>query len=114
MSGQTYYSPPREQLVNVLKTKTISPNFKKASLLVGILGLLPFVIGIFTGNARAWQAFHVNWLFFTGLAGGSLALTAVYKLANAKWAGLIQRFAQPAAAFLPVSLVGLLAIFTAG
>ena len=87
----------------------------RLGILLTVIGVVLFAITLFgEGHERGWQAFHVNWLFFTGLAGGSVALTAVYKLANAKWAGLILRFAQPAAAFLPVSLIGLLAIFTVG
>ena len=87
----------------------------RLGILLTLIGVVLFVIALVgEGHERGWQAFHLNWLFFTGLAGGSVALTAVYKLANAKWAGLILRFAQPAAAFLPVSLIGLLVIFTAG
>ncbi|MGI9041445.1 MAG: hypothetical protein ACR2HK_10200 [Gemmatimonadales bacterium] len=80
-----------------------------------ILGLILF-IGALTGGAadRAWQLFHVNWIFFTGLAGGSVAFTAVQKITNAKWSGLIIRFAEASVAFLPVSLIGLVLIFTAG
>ena len=63
---------------------------------------------------RAWQLFHVNWLYFTGLAGGSVAITAVHKIAKAKWSGVVLRFAQAAVAFFPVSLLGLILIFTVG
>jgi hypothetical protein len=63
---------------------------------------------------RAWQLFHVNWLYFTGLSAGSVAFVAVQKITNAKWSGLIIRFAEAAVAFLPVSLIGLVLIFTAG
>lgn len=87
----------------------------RTGILLSVLGLVLFIVALTgAGAVRAWQAFHVNWLFFTGLAGGSVALTAVYKLANAKWAGLVLRFAQAAGAFLPISLLGLIAIFTVG
>jgi hypothetical protein len=80
-----------------------------------ILGLLFFVHSLATGNAdRAWQLFHVNWIYFTGLAAGSVAFAAVQKITNAKWSGLIIRFAEAPVAFMPVSLVGLVLIFTAG
>jgi hypothetical protein len=65
-------------------------------------------------GARAWPLFQANWLFFTGITGGSLALTAVHKLANAKWSGLILRFSQATVFFAVVSLLGLVAIFTVG
>ncbi len=79
------------------------------------LGLILFVLAL-TGDdaARAWQLFHVNWLYFTGLAGGSVAFVAVQKITNAKWSGLVIRFAEASVAFLPVSLIGLLLIFTLG
>jgi hypothetical protein len=63
---------------------------------------------------RAWQLFHVNWLFFTSLSGGSLALVAVHKLANAKWSGVIIRLAAANLFFTVVSILGLVAIFTVG
>jgi hypothetical protein len=64
--------------------------------------------------ARTWQLFQVNWVYFTGLAGGSVALAAVHKVANARWSGLVIRFAEASVAFLPVSLLGLVLIFTVG
>jgi hypothetical protein len=80
-----------------------------------ILGLILFIGALRAGNAdRAWQLFHVNWLYFTGLAGGSVAFVAVQKITNAKWSGMIIRFASASAAFLPVSLIALLLIFGAG
>jgi hypothetical protein len=79
------------------------------------LGLILF-IGALTGDAadRAWQLFHVNWLYFTGLAGGSVAFAAVQKVTNAKWSGLVIRFAEASWAFLPISLIALVFIFTVG
>jgi hypothetical protein len=105
----------RERLVEHGITPGRYRGMFRLGVLLTVLGVVLFTLAaVGNGHDRAWQAFHVNWLFFTGLAGGSVALTAVYKLANAKWAGLVLRFAQPAAAFLPVSLIGLIAIFTAG
>ncbi len=80
-----------------------------------ILGLILFFLALRGGDAdRAWQMFHVNWLYFTGLAGGSVAFVAVQKIANAKWSGMIIRFASASVAFLPVSFVAVLLIFGAG
>jgi hypothetical protein len=84
---------------------------------LAILGLILFIVSV-TGEAasavRAWQLFHVNWIYFTGLAGGSVAFAAVQKVTNAKWSGLIIRFAEAAVVFLPISLIGLVLIFTLG
>ncbi|HEX3275294.1 MAG TPA: hypothetical protein VHR43_10595 [Gemmatimonadales bacterium] len=82
---------------------------------LSILGLLLILMSLGAGQSvRVWQMIHVNWLYFTGLAGGSVALVAVLKISNAKWAGMIVRFASASAAFLPVSLVMLVLIFTVG
>lgn len=84
---------------------------------LAILGTILFVQSLLADPAsaqRAWQLFHVNWVYFTGLAGGSIAFAAVQKVTNAKWSGLIIRFAEAAVAFLPISLIGLILIFTVG
>jgi hypothetical protein len=84
---------------------------------LAILGLILFVRSLMAEPAsaqRAWQLFHVNWVYFTGLAGGSVAFAAVQKVTNAKWSGLMIRFAEASVAFLPISVIGLVLIFTAG
>jgi len=82
---------------------------------LAVLGLILFVTALRSDAApRAWQLFHVNWLYFTGLAGGSVAFVAVQKITNAKWSGLVIRFAEASVAFLPVSLLGLVLTFTLG
>lgn len=82
---------------------------------LAVIGFGLFAMSLGGENAdRAWQLFHVNWLFFTGLAGGSLALSAVHKTVRAKWSGVILRFAEAAGAFLPFSILGMILIFTVG
>ena len=82
---------------------------------LAILGLILMVLALGSDAApRVWQLFHVNWLYFTGLAGGSIAFAAVQKITNARWSGLVIRFAEASVAFLPISLLGLVLIFTVG
>ena len=89
--------------------------FLVGGALLAVTGFALFAMSLSgEGADRAWQLFHVNWLFFTGLAGGSLALSAVHKTVRAKWSGVILRFAEAAGAFLPVSILGMLLIFTVG
>lgn len=83
--------------------------------LLALAGLALFALALSGGQSdRAWQLFHVNWLYFTGLAGGSVAIAAVHKIVKAKWSGVVLRFAEAAVAFFPVSLIGLVLIFTLG
>jgi hypothetical protein len=82
-----------------------------------ILGIILFVRALLANAEsadRAWQVFHVNWIYFTSLATGGVAFAAVQKVTNAKWSGMIIRFAEALVAFLPVSLIGLVLIFTVG
>jgi hypothetical protein len=82
---------------------------------LAVLGLLFILMAAGAGQGvRVWQLVHVNWLYFTGLAAGSVAFVAVQKITNAKWSGMIIRFASASVAFLPVSLVTLILLFTAG
>jgi hypothetical protein len=83
--------------------------------LLALAGAALFALSLSGGAAdRAWQLFHVNWLYFTGLAGGSVALAAVHKIVKARWSGVVLRFAEAAVAFFPISLLGLVLIFTLG
>jgi hypothetical protein len=84
---------------------------------LAFLGLFLFVQSLLAGPAladRAWQLFHVNWIYFSGLSAGGVAFVAVQKISKAKWSGMIIRFAEALVAFLPISLIGLVLIFTAG
>lgn len=85
-------------------------------LALTLAGLILFLVSLNGEDAdRAWHLFHVNWVYFTGLTAGSFAFVAVQKITNAKWSGLIIRFAEAAPFFFfPVSLIGFLIIFTVG
>jgi hypothetical protein len=77
-----------------------------AGAIAAALGAIVF-LGTLTGGqpARAWQAYHVNFMFWTGLAQGMVVFAATQKLAKGHWSGLVIRFAESAAAFLVMALV---------
>ena len=114
MSGQHHYSPPREQLVAVLRTKTMPDALKKGGLIVGVLGMILFAVGAATGEARAWQAFLMNWLFFTTIASAAVMFAAVQRIVTARWSRGVLRFLEGFVAFLPIAAVGLLVIVFGG
>lgn len=52
-----------------------------------------------------WQAYLVNFLFWSGLAQGSVVLVAVLNLTNAGWGKSHVKLAEYAVGFLPVCIV---------
>jgi hypothetical protein len=71
-----------------------------ACLLVGISG---FLFGLRTAPLRAWQAYLVNFLFFSGLAAAGVIFGAAVQIAKGHWGKSLHRIAQGFGAFLPAS-----------
>lgn len=70
------------------------------------LGGAAFLLLLARGEAaRVWQSWHVNFMFWTGLAQGLVVFAATQKLAKGHWSGVVIRLAEAAVAFLFVSLV---------
>lgn len=83
-------------------------------LIVLAFGVLIFVWQISTENpGRAWQAFLVNLLFFSGIAQTGPVLAAIYYLTEARWGLPVIRLSVGLGLFLPISLL-LFAILFAG
>lgn len=54
---------------------------------------------------RAWLAYHVNFLFWTGLAYGAVLFVAMLNITGAAWGRPMKRLAEGFAAYLPVSFL---------
>ncbi len=67
------------------------------------LGVLAFGLGIWISPQRAWQAYLVNWLFWSGVALSGITFAAILHLVNAQWAGSLRGLAEAMAAWLPIS-----------
>ena len=79
--------------------------------LVG-LGVLTFFLGLASDAATAWRAFHVNYLYFGGIAQGGVVIAAIFVIVGARWPGPVRRFAEGLAAWVPVTLLlGIVGIF---
>ena len=99
---------PSRQEIAALMTRPVAPRLKQVSLLLAILGVVIFIVGAATGQERAWQAWHVNWLFFTVIASAGVMLSAVQRITTARWSRAVIRLTEAQVAFLPVALVMLL------
>ncbi len=69
-----------------------------------VLGLLGFVVILLSDNAnRAWRVYHLNWLYWTGLAQAGVLFSAVTTVAKGRWSAPIRRLGEASVAFLPIS-----------
>ena len=69
------------------------------------VGVLAFLGGLASDAATAWRAYHVNFLFFAGLAQGGLVIAAIFVIVGARWPGPVRRIAEGLAAWVPITLV---------
>jgi len=75
------------------------------------LGILGFVAGLAMAPQRAWQAYLVNFLFFSGLAAAGVIFGAAMQIAKGHWGKTMHRIPQGFGAFLPLSYVLFLILF---
>ena len=113
MSGHEAHIPSREEVVALI-TRPIPKRLATLSLILAIVGFAIFFIGVFTGNARAWQAYHVNWLFFTTLSSAGVAIAAAQRITTARWSRPTVRIIEGFVAWLPVAFVLLLVTVIGG
>ncbi len=95
---------PRSELVQKAR-QFPARAFTLWGALLALVGGGAFLWVLAVGGApRAWQAWHVNFMFWTGLAQALVVFAATQKLAKGHWSGLVIRLAEAAAAFLWLSL----------
>ncbi|PYP42155.1 MAG: hypothetical protein DMD42_12485, partial [Gemmatimonadetes bacterium] len=95
---------PRSELVQKAR-QFPARAFALWGALLAVAGGAVFFWVFAAGEApRGWQAWHVNFMFWTGLAQALVVFAATQKLAKGHWSGLVIRLAEAAAAFLWVSL----------
>jgi hypothetical protein len=113
MSDHDIHTPTREEIVACI-TRPIPKRVGTLSLILAVVGFAIFIIGVVTGNARAWQAYHVNWLFFTTFSSAAVAFAAAQRITTARWSRPTIRFMEGFVAWLPIAFVLLLLTIVAG
>ena len=63
------------------------------ALLVAAGAVAFFFLIAGAGEARAWQIFLVNFLFWSGIAIAGAALAAIFQVTKARWAKPVKRVA---------------------
>ena len=107
MSAHEAHIPSREEVIQVI-TRPIPKRLATASVVLAIIGFAIFLFGAFTGNPRAWQAYHVNWLFFTTFSSAAVAISAAQRITTARWSRPTIRILEGFVAWLPVAFILLL------
>jgi hypothetical protein len=75
-------------------------------VLLALVGTAGFFFGVFGPDPlRTWQAYLVNFLFWTGLSFGAVLFVAVLNMCGATWGRPLKRLAESFAAYLPVGFV---------
>ncbi len=75
------------------------------SLVLVLVGAAAFLMALSSDADRAWQAYIVNWLFFTKIAMGAVAFTAATYITKAKWNWSVRRISLSPVSFLPISFL---------
>ena len=57
------------------------------------LGGACFLYGLATDPATAWRSFHVNTLYFGGIAQGGILIACIFTIVGARWPGPVRRIA---------------------
>lgn len=86
------------------------PPYKVLSSLV-LAGAAGFAVFWFRNPERAWQAYLINFLFWSALCQGGLLFSMVMHLTKAKWSGPVQNLSEAFASFFPVSFLLFLFLF---
>lgn len=70
------------------------------------IGVIAFAGSLALGQTeRAWQAFLLNFLFWTGIAQCGIVFAAAYQVAKGGWGDAFRRMGESLGFFLPISLV---------
>jgi Ni/Fe-hydrogenase subunit HybB-like protein len=80
--------------------------------LLALVGVASFVLlALGSSSARVWRAYHVNWLFWTGLSQAGVVFAASQIISGSRWSHPVRRMAEASAAFLPISFVLFVALW---
>ena len=77
-----------------------------------LIGFATFIYGVFGPHPeRAWQAYLINFLLWSGMAQGAVLFSTVVHLTKARWSGPLAGLSESFSAFFPLSFVFFLLLF---
>jgi hypothetical protein len=75
------------------------------SLMVGAIGITLCIIGGFFNTPQFYRSYLFSYIFYLGIALGSLAILMIHHLAGGNWGYIIRRFLEAASRTLPLIAV---------
>jgi len=77
-----------------------------------IIGLATFIYGVTSPHPeRAWHAYLINFLLWSGIAQGAVLFSTVMHMTKARWSGPLSGLSESFAAFFPFSFILFLVLF---
>jgi hypothetical protein len=77
-----------------------------------VIGLISFLYGLNGQHPeRAWQAYLINFLLWSGIAQGAVLFSTVMHMTKARWSGPLSGLSESFAAFFPLSFILYLVLF---
>lgn len=73
-----------------------------AALVVAGIGILGCVVGVFAARPQFFHAYLISYLFFLGLALGSMAILMIQYITGGAWGAVIRRLLESATRTLPL------------
>ncbi|HSE98853.1 MAG TPA: MFS transporter, partial [Blastocatellia bacterium] len=89
----------------------ISINERKTLIAFLGVGILGFVVGLYTNSPRLWPSFLLNAFFFLSLALGAVVFVSIHHVSNAGWSAALRRIPEAMMTYLPAGAIAMLAIF---
>lgn len=102
-----YYSVPAD--VDLTPPEDLARLAKRASL-VGLIGAVLSLLGLWLEPAQFYRSYLVAWLFVTGITLGCFALGLLHQLTRGGWGVMIRRVFGAATRTLPLLALGFVPI----
>ncbi|MGI8656092.1 MAG: hypothetical protein ACR2LC_12845 [Pyrinomonadaceae bacterium] len=96
------YTTHREANAKNYQPPTAVRSFYKEAMVIGVLGAIALLIGVVLAPEQFFRSYLFAFMFWLGIALGSLALLMVQHLSGGAWGIVTRRMLEAAAATLPI------------
>src|SRR5207249_10643853 len=83
---------------------------QRNALIVGVLGLIALVIGIFLAPKTGLQSYLWAYIFWSGITLGCLGVYLLHNVVGGNWGVVIRRFLESGIRTLPLIFIGIIPV----